>query len=48
MNLEQLDDALNDIFENSDWEGFNEDESKIEECKTEVRKATKSQADDGD
>ena len=38
MNIEQLDDTLDDIFENSDWEDFNEDESEseIEECETEV------------
>ncbi|GBM00080.1 hypothetical protein AVEN_176343-1 [Araneus ventricosus] len=46
MNTELLDDILDEIFEETDSEYYNENE--IEELETEVSKDTERWADDGD
>ncbi|GBN67588.1 hypothetical protein AVEN_61018-1 [Araneus ventricosus] len=48
MNTELLDDTLDDIFEETDSEDYNENESEMEELETEVSEDTDRWADDGD
>ncbi|GBL71992.1 hypothetical protein AVEN_115030-1 [Araneus ventricosus] len=48
MNTELLDDTLDEIFEETDSEDYNENESEIEELETEVGEDTERWADDGD
>ncbi|GBM85462.1 hypothetical protein AVEN_215274-1 [Araneus ventricosus] len=47
MNTELLDDTLDEIFEETDSEDYNENESEMEELETEVSQDTKRWADDG-
>ena len=41
MNIEQLDDTLDNIFGNSDWEDQDKGESEIEECETSTKSYTR-------
>ncbi|GBO17001.1 hypothetical protein AVEN_87419-1, partial [Araneus ventricosus] len=48
MNTELLDDTLDEGFEETDSEKYNENESEMEELETEVSEDTERCADDGD
>ncbi|GBO26700.1 hypothetical protein AVEN_58085-1 [Araneus ventricosus] len=48
MNTELLDDTLDEIFEETDSEDYNENESEMEELETEVSDGTERWADGGD
>ncbi|GBM03624.1 hypothetical protein AVEN_203191-1 [Araneus ventricosus] len=48
MNTELLDDTLDEIFEETGSEDYNENESEMEELETEVSEDTEKWADDGD
>ncbi|GBN91591.1 hypothetical protein AVEN_36770-1 [Araneus ventricosus] len=48
MNIELLDDALDESFEETDSEDYNDNESEVEEFETEVSEDTERWANDGD